>query len=487
MKKSNWFEVDKKGLSQLLNGRSKNFIVNEMVQNAWDQNVTKVEITLEPIRGRRCCRLVVSDDDPEGFKDITDAYTLFASSNKKGDPTKRGRFNLGEKLVLVLCEDATIITTSGSVIFNKDGQRKSSRKKTDKGSVFSAMVKINKSEYHEICNAVGMLIPPRNIDTYFNGLKLTAREPIRSFEAKLQTEKSRADGVLIRTTRKTEVEIYKVREGEESHLYEMGIAVVATGDTFHVNIKQKVPLNMVRDNVTPAYLSKIRSLVYNNTYDLIDQDEVNETWVRAALSGSECAPEAVNKSLDLRFGTDRVIYDPSDMEANKTAISNGYTVITGSQLSKQEWRNVRNAGTTQPAGQVFSTAHPKSSPDGEPPIPNDKLTDKQKLLVGFTKRVAKQVMGIDISVEVYAIGNKFKAWYGDKTFSYNVKCLGTSFFSSFPNNLTEVLELIIHEFGHEYSSDHLSHEYHTALCELGAKMVLLALEDSVFFTEVESS
>ena len=36
--------------------------------------------------------------------------------------------------------------------------------------------------------------------------------------------------------------------------------------------------------------------------------------------------------------------------------------------------------------------------------------------------------------------------------------------------------LLIHEFGHQYSSDHLSGEYHDALCRLGARLKRLALE-----------
>jgi hypothetical protein len=36
--------------------------------------------------------------------------------------------------------------------------------------------------------------------------------------------------------------------------------------------------------------------------------------------------------------------------------------------------------------------------------------------------------------------------------------------------------LLIHEFGHEYSGDHLSGDYHEALCKLGARLKRLALE-----------
>ncbi len=40
----------------------------------------------------------------------------------------------------------------------------------------------------------------------------------------------------------------------------------------------------------------------------------------------------------------------------------------------------------------------------------------------------------------------------------------------------QVDRLIIHEFGHHYSDDHLSSDYHEALCGLGARLKKLALE-----------
>ena len=90
-------------------------------------------------------------------------------------------------------------------------------------------------------------------------------------------------------------------------------------------------------------------------------------------------------------------------------------------------------------------------------------------------------MGINIKVNIYAINNQFPAWYGEKEFSFNLKRLRAGFFKSFPNNFKSVMELIVHEFGHEYSDDHLSNKYYEALCEIGAKMTLLALEEPEFF------
>ncbi len=63
-----WFEVDRDGLRQLLEDRDKSFILRELVQNAWDEpGVTRCDVALEAIPGKRAARLVVEDDAPEGF------------------------------------------------------------------------------------------------------------------------------------------------------------------------------------------------------------------------------------------------------------------------------------------------------------------------------------------------------------------------------------------------------------------------------------
>src|SRR5207249_11191157 len=95
----------------------------ELIQNAWDERgVTMVTVSLEHC-GRNKTRLVVEDDAPEGFKDLSHAFTLFADSSKKTNPEQRGRFNLGEKLVLAISDEVTILTTRGGVRFDAQGRR----------------------------------------------------------------------------------------------------------------------------------------------------------------------------------------------------------------------------------------------------------------------------------------------------------------------------------------------------------------------------
>src|ERR1017187_2732734 len=124
------------------------FALYELVQNAWDEKVTRVEITLsKPISGRST--LSVVDDSPEGFRDLTDAYTMYAESYKKSDPGKRGAFNLGEKFVLALCDKATITSTSGQVVFEGDGRRRTKSHRAI-GTEFNGSLRLTLAEYDPI-------------------------------------------------------------------------------------------------------------------------------------------------------------------------------------------------------------------------------------------------------------------------------------------------------------------------------------------------
>jgi len=104
----NWFDVDRVGLSKQADAIPKGRLIAEPIQNALDEvGVSRIEITLVPVPGRPLADLTVEDDGPEGFRDLSHAYTLYAPSYKRGNPEQRGKFNLGEKMVLSLCESAT--------------------------------------------------------------------------------------------------------------------------------------------------------------------------------------------------------------------------------------------------------------------------------------------------------------------------------------------------------------------------------------------
>lgn len=476
-----WFEVDRKGLAKLLERKGKAWVLYELLQNAWDENTTRVHVTLARVPGTRHARLVVRDDSPAGFSDLSHAWRLYAESGKKGDVAKRGRYNLGEKLVLSLCDEAEISTTTGTVRFDASG-RHVSRVRTERGSAFTGLLRITNTEIVDCARAVRELIPPAGIETLYNGDVLPSRAPIATFEATLATVLADEEGYLRRTERKTAIEVYEPFEGEVASLYELGVPVVETGDRWHLNVQQKVPLNPDRDNVPPGYLARLRALVVAHMADKLQRDDANASWVRDAIQkhGDLVPDAAISRMADLRFGEKRVAYDPSDLEANNRAVEQGYTLVYGGQLSKPEWEAMRRSGAVLPAGQVTPTSHPFSE-DGDPlrTLPEADWTDDIRCVVEYARRVLPLLVGGPVHVTIATdITWPFSGAYGSRRLTLNLGRLGHKWFAG---PLEPINDLLLHEAAHESQGNHLSSGYHDALSRLGAKLTGLALQNPDLF------
>jgi hypothetical protein len=479
---NNWFDVDKAGLAKLLAGRPKAFLLFELLQNAWDEEyVTRVDVSVESIDGTRSVMISVVDDTPDGFADLRDAYTLFAESRKKGNAEKRGRFNLGEKLVLALAKSACIESTTGSVHFTEEGIRRNSREAREKGSMFQATIPMTKAEKDEMLEAVRRLIVPVGIVTTVNGVPLPERTPVATFDAILPTVLADDEGVLRKTTRKTQVSVYEPLPGETATLYEMGIPVVETGDRFHVDVGQKVPLNMDRDNVTPAYLRAIRVVVLDATHEILAPKDSAETWVREACSDERVSAEAVRAAMTLRFGDNAVRYDPSDPESNKRSQAEGRPVVYGGNLTSAEWSNAIRAGVLPAAGDVTPSPKPYS-PDGDQlnVVPDSEWTPGMRRVAKYAAAIGRELLGCDVQVSIASDPNwPYGATYGTGRLVFNLARCRRGFFE---HGITDdVNDLLIHEFGHHYAEDHLSADYYRALCKVGARMVRLALTNPAMF------
>jgi hypothetical protein len=473
----NWFDVDKEGLALLGRRNGMAFVVRELVANALDEASKNVSVTLSPA-GRGRYVLSVEDDNPEGFDDLSHAFTLFAASAKKSDPTKRGRFNLGEKLVLAACDEAEIVTTKGSVRFDDKGRHLSFKKRAC-GSVFSGILKMTKQEYDEVCKSVMSLIVSGVRVTFTCGLPavtvvLPDRLPTACPSVTLPTDVADDDGVLVRRDRKTIIRIFETVNGKPGCLYELGIPVVETGDKWDVDVSQKVPLNMDRDNVPPAYLKRVRVTVLNTLSNLLEDSDANSDWVRQATSDPECNRAAMGNVLDKRFGKKRVSFDPSDPEANSRAAYSGYTLVYSNMNSPGEWDNARKHELIKPAGQVFPSPQPYSA-DGKPLkiVPEDEWDVTMTGVSVYANAFAQHALGHKVQVRFAdEPGWGFAATYGDCRLTLNLPCIKDWVADPKASDPWEKFDaLLIHELGHERGgSDHRSPAYHEELCRLGAKM-----------------
>jgi hypothetical protein len=487
MSGASWFEVDKKGLAELLERRGRSFVVTELIQNAWDEDVTNVEVSISRrlSDGKRVVR--ITDDSPEGFTRLSDAYTLFQSSKKKGDAEKRGRFNIGEKLVIALCNEAIITTTKGQVVFNDEGRKVDKRRKRPSGTCVELTIPtFTIKDVEESIELLKRLIPPAGVKTRVQigggnsddtSFYIEERTPLFSFDITLPTEIDNGDGRLVRTQRKTTVEVFEPAEGFPPAIYELGIPVVDTDDRYVINVTQKVPLNFERDNVTPSYLRQLRVAVLNEVVADLSADDSTAVWVDDALGDERINPQAVRSIVTKRYGNKAVVYDPSDPEANKIAASQGYTVIPGRAFSKAQWENVRGAEAVRAAGQVTPSAKVLTSPDGIPPLDHADWTQHHHRIADYAKRVHRNIVrsgevdGVECTVDFQhkrTSNGRHAAWYGRGHLTVNIFALGKEWLKTVTQE--ELDRLLIHEFGHYYCADHLSAEYYDALCKLGARL-----------------
>lgn len=476
-----WFDVDKEGLASLIQRRGAASAVVELVQNALDTDANEVSISLE-VTDPGLASLRVEDNDPNGFADLAHAFTLFAPSEKKYNPNKRGRFNLGEKLVLALCDVAEIKSTSGTIKFDENGRTENRRARRKAGSSFEAVIRLEQHDVDAVTDLVHRLLLPRSIKVSYNGEVLERRSPEASWRESLQTEVADDDGLLKARKRTTSLTLYRPREGETPHLYELGIPVVEIDGAFHVNVGQKVPLNMERNNVTPAYLRAVQLSVVNNATELLTEDQAASGWVTTALGSDKISDAAVLRILEAKFGTEIakiVRYDPSDPQAHREAQSKGYTVVGGRTFTKDQWASIDRAGLVPAAGKITPSVDSQrmGREDGtiDPKItviPEDELNEIEYGVVHYIRDFAQALIGKRVKVQVVKDSRSYGASYG--TGRTPVLTLNRSrLHKAWWIDQHKVDELTLHELAHDTCDDHLSHDFYTVAFRLGAQSRLL--------------
>lgn len=475
----NWFDVDRAGLRALQSGKPKTFIVRELLQNAFDENITKCKLEIW-WNGRGEVDIFIEDDSPEGFKDLSDAYTLFKSTYKRSDATKRGRFNLGEKQVFSVCEKAEIVTTTGTVLFDKKG-RHTKRTKRENGSMIFVKVKMKRTEFDELTSFVQTILVPEGIKFTFvccdvdgeRTHEAVYRQPYKSFEATLRTELQ--DGDTFRPTRrKTQVHVHRT-DGVKC-LYELGIPVCEIDCDFSIDVQQKVPLSTDRDTVSQSFLKELYALTLNSTYDSITEHNAANSWVREAVSSPLVEREAVTSVVRGRFGDKVVVANPGDPVANDDAIASGYHLVRGAELNADEWQNIRRFSSLPSSTQVFGRSANAATEVVQPTEEQKKVSDWAKkffkeffrgpeLVVQFISAPQASVVA-DFQLE----GNLIR---------FNVpKIIGKWTEGDRPSKA--MIDLIIHEFGHRRGL-HVQSSYHEALTDMGSWLTIKALNEPKWF------
>lgn len=473
-----WIIVDRDGLRQvnerLVERRGFGMIGGELYQNVMDTTATECKFTIEKVPGKPRITIECEDNGP-GFTDLTHAWTMYAPSEKKGDPTKAGRFNIGEKIVLSFAASAQIHTTSGTVIFDDSGMKPYPRRKRENGTVFWAELKCKQEYFEQLIEYMHRIIVRPGLTLTVNGEEIPHREPLDVLEYQLPTE---IGDELRRTVRNTEVQIYEPSGDEVAMLYELGIPVVETEDKWHVSVQQKVPLNTERTNVTPSYLRQVRVAVFNHMHRQIEEEDTTSTWVNEAASDPKCDPEAATTFMHKKYGENSVASDPSNPEADGKAMANGWTVIPSRGLTSGQRDNLKASGSLLSSSKQFPT-HMNGGPFADD-VKQVTANDDMKLIEEYAKGLAQRLLNISLTVEfVHSVQWNAVAGYATGHLSFNVFRLGKRWFAKGATKTVD--ELIIHELAHDFASNHLSEDYHEGICTLAARLKVAALEEPEWF------
>lgn len=472
-------EVDTKGLRELQKGKKPAFIINELCQNVFDEQSTKCIVDIAYDKITKMITIRVEDDNPNGFKDITHAYTLFKHTDKRFDPKKRGRFNLAEKQIAVYSEKTIIKTTKGTVILDTIADKKTETSDHRKaGSEITVWFIGSEYEIDELIDHAKTIIVPDHIKFYINGSLQPSKTVFKTFESTLVTEILR-DGALVLTRRKTQINLLQHSDGV-SYIYEMGIPVMKTDCSYHIDVQQKVPLAVDRDTIKDFYVQDIYAEVLNHVYNKVEPEQSSSLWIRTAMKDDRVTKEAVDGIMHKRYGDKFCIANPNDRHAMEEAISNGYKPIYGSELSKEEWDQIKSKNEIQSVSQIYDS---KTLVEAKPIEPNA----KQLLVAKYAIKVAKRLLGIDITVRfVDNKDSKTAAQYGSRILTFNVghPWLQNGFFDTPVNERNT--KIIIHELSHEDGSGpnglgHIDYDYQDLQSTLGAKLVILMRDEPEFF------
>lgn len=389
--KSNWFEVDREGLREMHGTFPPERMVLELVQNAWDESAKTCAVTIQrdvKKAGRHGTMLVVHDDNPQGFRNLADAYTLFRSTPKRGNPTQRGQFNYGEKVVLSRAISAEIISTTGLIRFDRKG-RHASRKHLVAGSTVQVFLPCwTKAQYEQALSFLKRLIPPATISFSINGESLPGRNPELSHKATLQTVLLAAgpDGTtaMAKTSRNTTMEFYPM-VGPMPYLYEMGIPVCEISGDRDINILQKVPLSQDRTVVPQAFLQDIYAETVKALGPKLDAEQFGIEVIQSALSDDRIDPLTAKAMFTHLYGQTAAIQS-HDADSDQEAARHGYTLVPSRTWGKQVNGKLRDAGV-QTTHQLFGR---KGAPEGAKIISPAEYTAEQTNFVAYVKMLARE-------------------------------------------------------------------------------------------------
>ena len=466
------FSISTLGMRELHVDREPWMLVKELVQNAWDEapEATVCRVKVTPGVREGVARVVVEDDGP-GFSDITDSFTLMKPTAKRMDPTRRGRFNIGEKEIISVALEAEIRTVGHTVAFPADGGREMKRNRRKRGTIVTALLPWTDEQAEGLVEMLRRF-RPTDCSLVINGREVPRRDPVATRQTKLATVLQSDPGGPLRPTRRvTTIDVIE-RVADTGWLYELGIPIQAIDAAYDVDVAQKVPMPPNRDTVGKAYLQDIYAEVLNAAHSELQGEDFAAQWVRTALEDDRVEPDAVKRTVAGRYG-EKVTMWSSDTDSNMRAAEAGYEVLHPRSMTPEERKSLRERGEVKGALDLFPPAGKQAPRQAE----DSELTDDHRAFADWTVKLAAYA-GLDATVEfVFDKQAKYDACCSASTdtpqVTYNLSRLQHGFFAERgPGQLA----LVIHELAHAHARKAMEHGPKWGMsCTAVGAMIALAM------------
>lgn len=300
------------------------------------------------------------------------------------------------------------------------------------------------------------------------------------FETVLPTEVAEFEGLSYESTRSTIVNI--LDNGGIPYIYELGQPICPSYFPWSVDIRQRVLATSTRDELTPEYRKALTIAILNEMHHEVHR-MTNSLILQEALANPGLGEAAVNSIVTQHHGEQRVLFDPYDQEANNRAAACGYTIVRAGAYTPEQWTNIARAKAIVRSSELFPTE--PSYIEGETPhvILEGSWTCGMAQVVAFSKEAGRKLLGKEVQLTLE--DEPQKSYVANYTPSsghlvLNVPRLGRQWFDMI-GNLQNIVDLLIHEFAHEYSINHLSTVYYDALTRLGGQFTYWALVEPEMF------
>jgi hypothetical protein len=470
--------VDHRGLQRIVRERGEVTLLDELVQNALDTDATEVTIEISS-PGNNRVQIVVTDNDPVGYVDLTHAYTLFAPSVKRDDATKRGFMNVGDKLAIAFAVEGQITSTSGTVVIDGDERKPiNRRKRTDVGSVVDLTFPLSKVVMAKMLERARTYLIPDGVIFTVNGEVVPTAKPKLSTSARLRLYvgvDEDGETVMRERERVTQLDLYEP-DARGSWIYVLGIPVQEIEDfPLSVDVRGRLKADVKRDQVPARELHRIHVAVADAIADELTHADVTG-WARSTMA--DASPAVVQRIVTETFGADAMVADPSDQEANIRATEEGRTLIPARAFARDEWTRVRELRSTDANFAPTTSSEYGSSIEGflDEAIDPALWTPRATEVVEYARRLfARLAPGATLNVTITggAKAPDCMAAMGRHgsvgSLTINKGSVGWDWFE----DRHAVLDTLIHEFAHYFADGHgHSIRWGESCADIGARIAL---------------